>query len=157
MKNLLSAVVLCLFLSNSQKIFSQTMDSTEAITTDSLREGTQDTVLSSVIGKTITDPNPDQSRHHHIIIFIDGKNPIDYLYEHHPNVIYAGFIIDFNTEHFNKGGFGFYTGYKRYLPFDNSWGLNGIFSFSYLPLRFVTILGIGITFISFFMIVFYLF
>lgn len=35
--------------------------------------------------------------------------------------------------------------------------LNGIFSFSYLPLRFVTILGIGITFISFFMIVFYLY
>ncbi len=35
--------------------------------------------------------------------------------------------------------------------------LNGIFSFSYLPLRFVTVLGIGITFISFFMIVFYLY
>lgn len=33
--------------------------------------------------------------------------------------------------------------------------MNGIFSFSYLPLRFVTALGIGITFISFFMIIFY--
>jgi len=35
--------------------------------------------------------------------------------------------------------------------------LNGIFSFSYLPLRFVTLLGIGITIISFFMIIFYLY
>jgi len=35
--------------------------------------------------------------------------------------------------------------------------LNGIFSFSYLPLRFVTILGIGITIVSFLMIVFYLY
>ena len=35
--------------------------------------------------------------------------------------------------------------------------LNGIFSFSYLPLRFVTVLGIGITFISFFMIIFYIY
>ncbi len=35
--------------------------------------------------------------------------------------------------------------------------LNGIFSFSYLPLRFVTFLGIGITIISFFMIIFYLY
>lgn len=33
--------------------------------------------------------------------------------------------------------------------------MNGIFSFSYLPLRFVTVLGIGITFVSFFMIIFY--
>lgn len=35
--------------------------------------------------------------------------------------------------------------------------LNGIFSFSYLPLRFVTFLGIGITIISFLMIIFYLY
>ena len=35
--------------------------------------------------------------------------------------------------------------------------LNGIFSFSYLPLRFVTFLGIGITVISFLMIIFYLY
>ncbi|MEK7633223.1 MAG: glycosyltransferase family 2 protein [Patescibacteria group bacterium] len=35
--------------------------------------------------------------------------------------------------------------------------LNGIFSFSYLPLRFVTFLGIGITVVSFFMIIFYLY
>lgn len=35
--------------------------------------------------------------------------------------------------------------------------LNGIFSFSYLPLRFVSILGIGITLLSFLMIVFYLY
>lgn len=34
---------------------------------------------------------------------------------------------------------------------------NGIFSFSYLPLRFVTFLGVGITIISFFMILFYLY
>ena len=35
--------------------------------------------------------------------------------------------------------------------------LNGIFSFSYLPLRFVSILGIGITFLSLLMIAFYLY
>lgn len=35
--------------------------------------------------------------------------------------------------------------------------LNGIFSFSYLPLRFVSVLGIGITLISFLMIAFYLY
>lgn len=35
--------------------------------------------------------------------------------------------------------------------------LNGIFSFSYLPLRFVSILGIGITLLSFLMIGFYLY
>ena len=35
--------------------------------------------------------------------------------------------------------------------------LNGIFSFSYLPLRFVTGLGIAITVISFLMIFFYLY
>ncbi|MFA6081585.1 MAG: glycosyltransferase family 2 protein [Patescibacteria group bacterium] len=35
--------------------------------------------------------------------------------------------------------------------------LNGIFSFSYLPLRFVSVLGIGITFTSFLMIAFYLY
>lgn len=35
--------------------------------------------------------------------------------------------------------------------------LNGIFSFSYLPLRFVSLLGIGITLLSFLMIVFYLY
>ena len=35
--------------------------------------------------------------------------------------------------------------------------VNGIFSFSYLPLRFVSVLGIGITFVSFLMIVFYLY
>jgi dolichol-phosphate mannosyltransferase len=35
--------------------------------------------------------------------------------------------------------------------------LNGIFSFSYLPLRFVSILGIGITLLSFLMIAFYLY
>ena len=35
--------------------------------------------------------------------------------------------------------------------------INGIFSFSYLPLRFVTILGITITIISFIMIFFYLY
>jgi len=35
--------------------------------------------------------------------------------------------------------------------------INGIFSFSYLPLRFVTFLGIGITVISFLMIIFYLY
>lgn len=35
--------------------------------------------------------------------------------------------------------------------------LNGIFSFSYLPLRFVSILGIIITFISFILIIFYLY
>jgi len=34
---------------------------------------------------------------------------------------------------------------------------NGIFSFSYLPLRFVSILGIGITLLSFLMIAFYLY
>lgn len=35
--------------------------------------------------------------------------------------------------------------------------VNGIFSFSYLPLRFVTVLGIGITIVSFLMILFYLY
>jgi len=35
--------------------------------------------------------------------------------------------------------------------------INGIFSFSYVPLRFVSLLGIGITFISFCMMVFYLY
>lgn len=35
--------------------------------------------------------------------------------------------------------------------------LNGLFSFSYLPLRFVTGLGITITVVSFFMIIFYLY
>lgn len=35
--------------------------------------------------------------------------------------------------------------------------INGIFSFSYLPLRFVTVLGISITIIAFLMIFFYLY
>lgn len=67
-----------------------------------------------------------------------------------------------------------WTGFKHVgIPFDRSKrfageskagfktalkvALNGIFSFSYLPLRFVTFLGIGITVISFLMIVFYLY
>ncbi len=35
-------------------------------------------------------------------------------------------------------------------------GINGIFSFSYLPLRMVSILGLTITISSFFMIIFYI-
>jgi len=67
-----------------------------------------------------------------------------------------------------------WTGYKNIgIPFNRSKrfagiskanfitvlkvAFNGIFSFSYLPLRFVTGLGITITFISFMMILFYLY
>jgi len=81
-----------------------------------------------------------------------------------------------NTSEQNKylRGLIMWTGFKNIgIPFDRTKrfageskadfktafyvALNGIFSFSYLPLRFVSILGIGITFISFLMILFYLY
>jgi dolichol-phosphate mannosyltransferase len=81
-----------------------------------------------------------------------------------------------NTSEQNKylRGLIMWTGFKNIgIPFDRTKrfagkskadfktalyvALNGIFSFSYLPLRFVSVLGIGITFISFLMIVFYLY